>query len=140
MSEAGRPSAFVSVLYGFFPLLVGAGVLFVLVTIGGKAVQGYEMKQEAKAVQQRVDELKKENRDLAGQLDYYKSDEYIEKVAREELGLVRPGDVPVVIVSPNSGRTSPNLLPKPTPVPTASPRANDTTTWQRWLAIFVDSE
>lgn len=140
MSEVGRPSAIASILYGLFPLLVGAGVLFVLVTIGGKAMQGYEMRQEAKAVEQQVDQLKRENRELATELEYYKSDQYIEKVAREELGLVRPGDVPVVIISPGNTRTSPDLLPKATPVPTASPRTRDTAIWQRWLAIFVDSE
>ena len=132
-----RPSGLFSVFYAFFPLLVGAGVLFVLVIIGGKAVQGYEMKQEAKAMEQRVDQLRKENRHLAEELDYYKSDQYIEKVAREELGLVRPADVPVIVVSPDQGKTT-SIPPTSTPVPATPTPVKESATWQRWLDIFVD--
>lgn len=134
-----RTGRLFSVFYAFFPLLVGAGVLFVLVIIGGKAVQGYEMKQEAKSMEQKVDDLRRENRRLAEELQYYKSDQYIEKVAREELGLVRPADVPVIVVSPDGGKPISPLL-APTPVPTSMPRPKESATWQRWLDIFIDRE
>ncbi len=139
MREHSRPNPLVAVFYAFFPLLVGAGVLFVLVIIGGKAVQGYEMRQEAKAMEQKVDQLRRENRDLAGQLDYYKSDQYIEKVAREELGLARPNDVPVIMVYPD-GSQGPSVVPTPVPTPVPQRRQKETATWQRWLDIFVDRD
>lgn len=112
-----------------------------LVMIGGKAVQGYEMRQEARAIQQRIEQLKQENRRLSRELDYLKSDEYIEKVAREELGLVRPGDVPVVIVPPDGQRVQSTLpIPTPTPSPTPSPERRSIPNWQRWLALFMGQE
>lgn len=121
-----------------FPVLAAAGVLFVLFIIGGKAVEGYQLRQEAKALQQHIDQLQKDNRQLSQKLDYYKSDQYIEKVAREELGLVRPGDVPVIVVSPDS--TSQPSLEAPTPTPAATPAGPPAPTWQRWLSVFVDRQ
>src|SRR5450756_2788715 len=44
-----------------FPVLAAAGVLFVLFIIGGKAVEGYQLRQEAKALQQHIDQLQKDN-------------------------------------------------------------------------------
>lgn len=41
----------------------------------------------------RCDELRK-------QIDYISSDEYAEKVAREQLGLVKPGEVPFIVAEP----------------------------------------
>ena len=130
-----------SFLLGLLPLVIAGGVIFVLVMIGGKAVQGYEMRQEARAIQQRIEQLKQENRRLSRELDYLKSDEYIEKVAREELGLVRPGDVPVVMVPPDGQRAQSTLpTPSPTPAPTPSPERRSIPIWQRWLALFMGQE
>ena len=41
-------------------------------------------------------ELKKENEDLSEQKKLLEDDKHIEGVAREELGLVKPGEVPYV--------------------------------------------
>ncbi len=136
-SQPGRLSSF---LLGLIPLLIAAGVIFVLIIIGGKAVQGYEMRREARAIQQRVEQLRQENRRLSDELDYLRSDEYIEKVAREELGLVRPGDVAVAIIQPNDRKGDQALAPTPTPSPTPTPRQQDIPNWQRWLALFVNQD
>lgn len=110
-----------------------------LAIIGGKALQGYEMREEARALERRIDDLRKENRRLAEELEYLRSDQYIEKVAREELGLVRPGDVAVAAIVPEDGRSA-SLLPTPTPSPTPVPEKQDVPNWQRWLSIFVEPE
>lgn len=125
-----------SFLYGLLPLLIAAIVLLVLVVIGERAVQNYGMKQEAKAAENKVVLLKKENQQLNQQLQYYRSDQYIEKMAREELGLVRPGDVAVAIVgTPDAG--SSGLLPTPTPSATPDASSRDKPNWQRWLSLFT---
>lgn len=110
-----------------------------LVVIGGKAAQGYEMRQEARALEQRIEQLKKENRRLTQDLDYLRSDQYIEKVAREELGLVRPGDVAVAALGIEDPR-SPSLLPTPTRSPTPGAVEQDIPNWQRWLYLFVGQD
>lgn len=136
---SSRPSRLSTFLYRLLPLVIAAGVLFVLVAIGGKAVQGYEMKQEARALEQRVDQLKKENRRLTQDLDYLRSDQYIEKVAREDLGLVRPGDVAVAALGIEEPR-SPSLQPTPTPSPTPGAVEQDIPNWQRWLSLFTGED
>lgn len=122
-----------------FPLLAAAGVLFVLVTIGGKAEEGYQLRQEATALQQHINQLQKDNRQLSQKLDYYKSDQYIEKVAREELGLMRPGEIPVIVV-PADGTPQPSLVALPTPTPAPTPVVPPSPTWRRWLSVFVDQQ
>ncbi len=134
-SQQSRLSSF---LFGLLPLLIAAGVIFVLVVIGEKAVQGYEMRQEARALQRRIEQLRQENRGLSQELDYLRSDEYIEKVAREELGLVRPGDVAVAIVQPQNKKDQlPAPIPTPPPTPTPEPERRDVPNWQRWLSLFT---
>lgn len=137
--RVGASNRFIAILSGLLPLATAAAVLFVLIVVGGKAIQGYEMRQEARALEARIDELKREYRRLNEELEYYRSDVYIEKVAREELGLVRPGDVAVVVISPEGRRSSSSLLPTPTPAPTAVPE-RDVPTWQRWLSLFVGQD
>lgn len=129
-----RFAAILSLLSLAVRLLVAAGALFVLVTIGGKAEEGYQLRQQARALQQHIDQLQTDNRQLSQKLDYYRSDQYIEKIAREQLGLVRPGDVPVIVVPPD-GTPEPDIVtPTVTPTSTAPPSP----IWQRWLSIFVD--
>lgn len=138
-TQPNQPSRLVSVLYGFLPLAIGAAALFVLVIIGGKAVQGYEMRQEARALEQRIDGLKRENRRMTQELEHLQSDEYIEKVAREELGLIREGDVAIIMIHPE-GRASARALPVATPTPMATPAEQGIPTWQRWLSLFVSRD
>ncbi len=53
----------------------------------------YELKQEEIALNTEIEDEKKKNLELNVNQDYYTSDAYIEKVAREQLGLVKPGEI-----------------------------------------------
>ncbi len=134
-----EPNRLAQFLYGLVPFVIAVAVLLVLVVIGGKAVQGYEMRQEAKALEQRVEQMRKQYRQLTKELDYYRADEYIEKVAREELGLTKPGEVSVALVLPEDRRPS-YLMPTPTPLPIAVPSGTPTPIWQKWLVVFVGED
>ncbi len=95
------------------------------------------MREEARAIQQRIEQLKQQNHRLSNELDYLHSDQYIEKAAREHLGLVRPGDVAVIIASPNDNKDQmPVPAPTPTPSPTPVPQRQDVPNWQKWLSLF----
>ena len=52
-----------------------------------------DLKQEAVALESQIEEQKKEKLSLESKQVYYESDEYIEKVAREQLGLVKSGEL-----------------------------------------------
>ncbi|MGE5584926.1 MAG: FtsB family cell division protein [Bacillota bacterium] len=47
--------------------------------------------------------------ELRRQVEYLSSDEYVEKVAREDLGLVKPGEVPFIVAEPSSPDASPGV-------------------------------
>ena len=53
----------------------------------------YNLKQEETTLASQIEDEKKKNLQLNVNQDYYTSDAYIEKVAREQLGLVKPGEI-----------------------------------------------
>lgn len=62
---------------------------------------------------------------LRGAVDYAESDVYVERVAREQLGYAREGDVVLV---PQFAATAEEAEPAPTALPLPSPAPN----WHLW--------
>lgn len=56
------------------------------------------MQKDVRSIQQQVQELQQRNTALREELHLVQSDAYIEKTAREKLGLVKPGETRVVPV------------------------------------------
>lgn len=56
----------------------------------------YSLHQEKQQLEQQLEDLKKENETLSEQKKLLEDNKHIESVAREELGLVKPGEVPYV--------------------------------------------
>jgi len=56
------------------------------------------MQRDIRNMEQEVQELKQKNASLREELQRVQSDSYVEKVAREKLGLVKPGETRVVTV------------------------------------------
>ncbi|MBI3976944.1 MAG: septum formation initiator family protein [Chloroflexi bacterium] len=98
-------------------LLLAIPLLVLLAfSAGRKVIEMVALRQEATELRQEIDLLKARNTELRQQVEYLRSDRYVERVAREELGLVKPGDTPVVVLVPTAAAT-----PSPTPTPTARP-------------------
>lgn len=53
----------------------------------------YHLKEEEKQIQQSLEAEKKKKMELNARKDYYSSDAYIEKIAREQLGLIKPNEL-----------------------------------------------
>jgi cell division protein FtsB len=51
---------------------------------------------EANATRTRVEQLKQQNKSLAEEKARLATPAYVEKLAREELGLVKPGEIPYI--------------------------------------------
>lgn len=75
--------------------------LFIYATVQ-TAAQGYRLKREEQALTQEVAALARQRNELEGLLRYLKSDEYIEGFARQQFGLVRPGEVAVQVDAPEA--------------------------------------
>ncbi|MBI2885659.1 MAG: septum formation initiator family protein [Chloroflexi bacterium] len=81
--------------------------LYFTVALGQRTFQVYQLKQEEVRLQGEVMVLELRNRQLSAQRDRLLTDTDIEKVAREELNLVKPGETAVIVLSnrqPAEGR------------------------------------
>lgn len=76
-------------------VLTGICVYFLYVSIG--QIDSFRtITQETEMNKVRLEQAKQVNQQLLEERDRLNTPNYIEKVAREELGLVRPGEVPYI--------------------------------------------
>jgi cell division protein FtsB len=107
-------------------------------SIGDRWYQNYLLTQQEEAIRVEVVKLREENLRLQRELEFSRSDAGIEKVAREQLGLIKPGDTSIQILGPNSGTgpaavSSRNTQP-PAPAQPAPPAERPG--WLRFLDGF----
>jgi len=68
---------------------------FVFLAIG-QQMELYTIKNETAAIRARMQELEQANKALTEEKVKLSNPAYLEKLAREELGLVKPGEVPYI--------------------------------------------
>ncbi len=94
---------------GLLAIVIGA----LAVTGIAPAQQMYDQKQLIETEKQKLAALTERNQTLQDRLDRSKDPAYMEKLAREQLGLVRPGETSYVVI-PGPALPAP---PKPPPTP-----------------------
>lgn len=80
------------------------------------ARQLYAQQQSISAEEAKLAALAEENALLEQRLARLQDPCYIEKLAREQLGMVRPGEIAYVVVSPEASKPE-EEMPKPEPLP-----------------------
>ena len=65
---------------------------------------------------------------LKTELAYADSDEAVEKWAREEAGMIQPGDIPIVLLPPSTP-----MVTQPTP---KEETVDEVQTWEIWQELF----
>jgi cell division protein FtsL len=110
-------------------VLVVPLLLYALVATGQKAVDNYRLNREADALRTEILGLRSENIQLQKQIEQARTDTAIETIAREQLGLIKPGDHPLVLVpqSPQPPAAAPTPAPAPPPPPA----------WRQWWDYLV---
>ena len=103
-------------------------LLYALLATGQKAVENYRLNQQAEELRTQVVSLRDQNIQLQQQLVQARTDEAVESIARERLGLVKPGDNPVVLLPPE---TSKDAGARPSSAPVSPPPP-----WQQWWNFF----
>ncbi|MFO7743506.1 MAG: septum formation initiator family protein [Anaerolineae bacterium] len=96
-------------------IAAGAVVLVVVLVVGGvgwafvqQLTLAQELRNEARKLEAMVATREAERDQLTVTLAYVQTDEYVEKWAREELKMARPGEVVVIpMVSAGSDRSDP---------------------------------
>lgn len=85
--------------------------------VGGafNAIRSYQLRQQEDQLRTEIRTLQDRYRELTALREYLNSDEYIEAVAREQLGLVRKGETAIIAIptqpspSPAPGDSEPSL-------------------------------
>ena len=105
--------------------------VYLVLLAGQRAVDGYQARQEVAAVRKEIDQLRNQNLSLQADLRTERQDEEIERVARGELGMVQPGDHPVVLIGPTVTPTDQSL-----PGSVVRNHAN----WLAWFQLFTGAD
>ncbi len=74
-------------------------VAYFIFTAAANTLQTKQIGEDESRLRQGVAGLEADYGQLTALRDYMKSDEYIEWVARRQLGLVRPGELGIIVVS-----------------------------------------
>jgi cell division protein FtsB len=105
-------------------------VLYLVLLTGQRALDAYRVNQEVEAVRREIDALRMRNAELLADLSSGRLDEEIERIARQELGMVRPGEQPVTLIWPEGS-------PRRQTEANAQPQVIEPN-WRSWLRLFVD--
>lgn len=118
-------------------LLLSIPILaYLALAVGSKALELYRLQERSAEIRQEIRQLQDKNEGLQRQIAYLRSDPSVEGIARQQLGLVRPGDTAVTLVSPSQGSAIESPPSSPVPVePASTPRPN----WQKWRDYFFPS-
>lgn len=79
----------------FRVLVLLTAVYFVYLAVG-QQFELYTIQRETASLQERIAELEQANKALLDEKSRLSSPAYVEKIAREQLGLVKPGEVPYI--------------------------------------------
>lgn len=111
-------------------LVIGAFVIFgfMLMDLNSRLMELSRVSVQRDAIQTEVVGLRSTEQELKDQIDYAESDQAVERWAREEGHMARPGDQ-VIIPIPPKGATP---LPPPLPTPVVRKVEN----WEVWWALF----
>ena len=82
----------------FLAFSLGLFILFLGGDAAGSYWRGQELRRNYAALEQRYQDLLRQNQDLHIRLTETRSDGFIELTARDKLGLVRPGETAYKIV------------------------------------------
>ncbi len=81
-------------------------LLYLLISFSTQFHKLFVLQKDIKEIERQLQELNIKNEELKRQLKQVQSDAYIEQVAREKLGLVKPGESRIVPVPKDDEKTN----------------------------------
>lgn len=116
--------------------VVFAGIVLLISWSGVKTIQtNYELQKQISTIKQQnaVDSL--ENKNLALQNEYYKTDEYLELSARRNFGLGKPGEQELLVPQSVAYIYAPEAA---TAKETTAQKNGHTSNFQAWVNFFLN--
>ncbi|MFZ7101377.1 MAG: FtsB family cell division protein [Peptococcaceae bacterium] len=71
-------------------------IIYMCFSLSQGFYQGYKLKQEINTLEKQLSIVKTENTELLDEFEYIQTPEAIEKIAREKLGLIKPGEIVIM--------------------------------------------
>jgi len=78
-------------------------VSYLLYTLTVSVYKSYQIDQHIKNFEAENAKIEEENREKSEEFEYYSSDAYIEKIAKQNLGLVNQGEEVIIIPNVDNG-------------------------------------
>ncbi len=104
-------------------------VLAIIISMGRNALGLFDRRDQIKEARERVEELEREQAQLLELKEKVESPEFVEKEAREKLGLAKPGEVVVVLPSED-------ILRRLAPKIEEEEFVEALPIWKRWARMF----
>ena len=103
---------------------MGVVILYLLYVVGKTLYQSYQVRRNVTNLETAIIEMQTSNKELSEKIIYYQSASYRERIARERMGLMKPGEEVIVIL--------PEAKPK---VVETNPEDN-LPNYQKWYNFF----
>jgi cell division protein FtsB len=110
-------------------------VSYLLYTLTVSVYKSYQIDQHIKTFEVENARIEEENRKKSEEYDYYSSDAYIEKMAKQNLGLVNAGEEVIIIPSENMKATG---VVGGTGEDTGAENGSNLSNSQKWWNFFFD--
>lgn len=109
-------------------------VIYLLNTLTVSVYRGYQIDQVIKQFEQDNNRIADDNRKKSEDYDYFTSSNYIEKIAKQNLGLVNPGEEVIVLPASSTDQTSTSSAQNRQESAELMDLSND----QKWWLFFFD--
>jgi cell division protein FtsB len=116
----------------FVAIVVLTIAIFLIVDFGRRTTAGYYVSQAEQRLLEEIQAELDRRQELTARRDYVASDTYVEEWAREQAHMIRPGDQPFILVTPQSPQARVDLVQLVEPPPSLEPLPN----WYHWWLLF----
>lgn len=94
-------------------ILVGFFIFVVAFLYLRSYLELVRMEYQISVVEREIEVWEERCNELLDQIEYLSSDEYVEKMAREKLGLVKPGEIQFIVTDPASSHKPTGVEERP---------------------------
>ncbi|MHB8619457.1 MAG: septum formation initiator family protein [Chloroflexota bacterium] len=110
-------------------LLVLTVSLYFAAAFTNEMLDAQQIDHQVTALDANITLLRARNQELQAKVRDAQTAAFAEREARDKLGLIKPGDVPVIVVN------VPTPQPAPTPAPAPSPPH-----WEQWKTLLLSGQ
>ena len=117
-------------------MLIGLCILFVI-SYASRRIENSRVQAEVIAMDSDIAQSQRNQAELEAQLEFVESDAYVDQVARNELGLAKPGDSVIIVLPAIENPSAEQDVEDANSLATAPQASTDLPNWRQWLQLFT---